>query len=294
MGKFKNADDVQGALVQKVTLLEIQRRKIQKIFDEWALYYPHYMASIQVKWLRSVFGQAIHGEVLNSEYWKCVGYFKRVISGANAFVQKYMGEIASCVNRISAALPEDTKRVDVTNDLRITSVSASSILTAGSDIMMGVSAGLEMANIFVRGFTATSPLTLSLSAKALVDSYTKDVALRKDVKAFGLQALEWWRIFMSGVCVQIIEVTNSIHEYNKECLKRDTELFKKFPEAEQTKIRTRLSALLKNKISESIDDKFIEVLPQFNMRIANIIDLIDANRRTLDSTLNDFKKNLFI
>lgn len=294
LGKFKNVEDTQSDLLQKVTLLEIQRRKIQKMFDEWLLYYPHYMASIQVKWLKFVFSSNISNDILNNEYWKCVAHYKRILSGGNMYVQKNMNEIGACINRISSALPDDAKRADITDDLRINSNSSKNILNAGTDVLVGVTAGVELANILVRGLTVSSPLTLSLSAKMLVDSYTKDVTLRKNVKAFGLQSLEWWKIFMNGIRIQIIELSNGVNEYNKLCLKRDTELFKKLPEQAREQVKNKLTSALKNKITESIDDKFTEVLPQFNMRISNIIDEIDSNTEFLNVTLDEFKNNLFV
>ena len=128
----------------------------------------------------------------------------------------------------------------------------------------------------------------------LVDSYTKDVTIRKNIKAFGLQSVEWWKIFMNGISVHILELSNSVNDYNKQILKRDTQLFTKLPDEKRAAARERLTTALKDKISESIDNKFIEILPQFNMRIANIIDSIDTNSEFLNETLSDFKNNLFM
>jgi len=295
IGKFKNINDIQSDLIQKVTLLEIQRKKIQKIFDEWALYYPHYMASLQVQWLRFVFGENISNDILNTEYWKCIAHFKRILSGGNSYTQKSMSEIGMCINKIYAALPDEAKRADITGDLRIKSYNNSqSTLTAGTDVMVAVSGGIEIANILLKGVSATNPLALSMSAKMIVNSYTKDVELRKNIKAFGLQSLNLWQIFMRGIRIHIMELTNGINDYNKLCLKRDTELFKKIPESEKEKIKAKLSSALKNKISESINDKFMEIMPQFNIRISNIINELDSNSKFLDVTLDEFKNNLFI
>ncbi len=293
VGKFKNVEDIQSELIQKVTLLEIQRRKIQKIFDEWVLYYPHYMATAQVQWLKLLFGKNASAEMLNTEYWKCVAQYKRMLSGTNSYVQKNMNEIGSCINKISQALPDDAKRTDITGDLRINSNTTKAKLSAGTDVLMGVTAGVELANILVRGLTVANPLTLSLTAKMMVDSYTKDVTLRKNVKAYGLQALEWWQIFMQGMRIQIIELNNSVSEYNKQCLKRDTEMFKKMPDDIKGKVKAKLEGTLKEKITESIDDKFVEILPQFNMRISNIVDELDSNTEILNMTIDEFKNNLF-
>lgn len=294
IGNFKNVEDIQSDLLQKVSLLEIQRRKIQKMFDEWTLYYPHYMATVQVNWLKYVFGNDINKEILNSEYWKCVSHYKRILGSGNSYVQKNMAEIGICINHMSAALPDKVKRTDITTDLRINSNTTQNALSGGVDVLVGLTAGVEFANIITRGLTATNPLAISLSAKLMVDSYTKDVKLRKNVKAFGLQSLEWWKIFMNGVRVQIFELANGVNEYNAQCLKRDTELFKRLSDEDKVKVKEKLSTALKDKIIESIDDKFIEIMPQFNIRISSIVNEIEANTAFLNMTLEEFKNKIFV
>ena len=39
--------------------------------------------------------------------------------------------------------------------------------------------------------------------------------------------------------------------------------------------------------------KFMEILPQFNMRISNVIKEIDSNTEFLNVSLDEFKNNLF-
>ena len=295
IGKFKNVEDLQSDLMQKVALLEIQRKKIQKLYDEWTLYYPHYMATVQIAWLKNVFGSNnVSNELLNSEYWKCVTQLKRILASCNAYVQKSMNEIAMCTNKLSAALPGEVKRADVTQNLRITSNSKETMLKASTDVMAGVAAGVGLANIFIRGFSATNPLAISMSAKMLVDSYIKDADMRKDIKAFGTQSLEWWAVFIKGIRIHILEAANAMNEYNKLCLKRDTALFKKLSVDEQKSVKTKLSRELKDKIIDGVDDKFIEIMPQFNLRISNIIEEIEGNSRLCNLMLNEFESNLFI
>ena len=294
LAKFKNVDDMQSTLIQKVALLEIQRRKIQKMYEEWALYYPHHMANIQVNWIKNMFGNAVDNKILQDEYWKCVVHFKKTLSSSNAFVQKSMNEIGMCTAKIMQALPEEVKRCDVTRNLRINSSNSTAMLKTGSNLLLGASAGLEMTTIFLRGFSGASPLALSMSAKMLVDSYAKDVELRKNVRAFGMQALEWWIIFLKGIRIHIMEMTHSVNMYNKHCLKRDTGIFKQLPMEKRDMIMTKLSLGLKDKIIAGIDDKFMEIMPQFNMRVSNIIEELDKNTQLCDYTIEEFGNNLFI
>lgn len=294
LGNFKVIDDLQSALIQKVTLLEIQRKKIQKLYDEWALYYPHYLATIQVQWLRYVFGDDVSSKTLDNEYWKCVNFHKRILSGSNNYIQNTMSEIGSCVENISEALPDEAKRTDVATNLRINPNIAQNILKRGTDALHATTAGLELSNIFLNGISAANPLAISMTAKMLVDSYTKDLTLRKNIRTFGLQALEWWEIFIKGIRIQIMELSHAFTTYNKMCIKRDIELFKSLADDKKEQVKVKLAGGLKMKISESIDDKFMEVLPQFNLRISDIIENLDAAGSALPDIIDDFKNNLYI
>ena len=294
ISKFKNIDDLQSVLIQKVTLLEIQRKKIQKLFDEWTLYYPHYHATMQVQWLKHLFGSNIESKATDNEYWKCVRYYKRVLSSCNAYVQDSMSEIALCTDKISDALPDEAKRTDITPILRINSNTTGNMLHGGTDILMAATAGLEITNFLLNGLSATNPLAISMTAKNLVDSYTKDVNLRKDIRTFSLQSLEWWEIFKKGLRIQVIELSKSFENYNKLCIKRDTDIYEALPESSRAEIKERLYKGLKEKISESIDDKFTEILPQFNLRISNIIEEIDLLSSSITDTLDEFQSKLFM
>ncbi len=294
VGKFKNVDDLQSDLIQKISLMEIQRRRIQKLGDEWVTYYPHYMASIQTEWLKYIFAPYIKEETLNTEYWKCVAQFKRILQGSNAYVQKSMNEIGMCTSKLSSVLPDDVKRADITSALRINSVDKSEMLKTGTNIMLGITTGLELGNLLMRGIYGTSPMMISMSAKMLVDAYTKDVNSRKDIKAYGLQTLEWWQILMKGMRIQILEIANGVGEYNKICLKRDTDIFKALPDEAKAKVKERLTIALKDNIVGDIDEKYLEILPQMNVRISNIIEDIDTSLNSRNAIIAEFKDNMFI
>ncbi len=294
LGKFKNVDDIQSELIEKVSLIEMQRKKIQKMADEWLLYYPHHMATAQVEWLKGIFGAKAGAEFLKTEYWKCVAAYKRTLGGVSAYINKSMAEMAMCANNLRASLPDEVKRADITGALRVNSLKKTDMLKAGADVTLAVSAGIELATIIARGMSASNPLSIAMSAKMIVNSYVNDVNQRKDIKAYGLQMLEWWQIMMKGLQIHILEMSNSITDYNKLCLKRDTDIFKTLADADKAQVKNKLTAALKSKIVDDVDEKYLEVLPQCNLRILNIIESIDTNLGFREETLAEFKEHLYI
>ena len=77
-------------------------------------------------------------------------------------------------------------------------------------------------------------------------------------------------------------------------VKRDTDIYDALPESSREEIKERLYKGLKEKISESIDDKFTEILPQFNLRISNIIEEIELLSSSITDTLDEFQSKLFM
>ncbi len=294
LGNFTSIDDLQSIMLQKVTVLEIQRKKIQKMCDEWLLYYPHYAAAAQVDWLNTIFGPHISKTTLKLEYQRCVSFFKRMLTGYNTYIQKYMDEIAKCIAPLYPVLPDDVKRIDVTSSLRINPYSKEKLLSAGGDALVGISTAIEIVNSVSDGFNVSNPLMLSMSVKSVIDSYLKDTDMRKDIKAFGLQALEWWEIFIKGIYIQTLELSNAFEQYNNLCLQRDSKLLEALPEDIKEAVSAKLASKLRAAIISGIDDKFTEILPQFNMRISNVIEEIESNKAFWGDTLGDFKHNLFI
>ena len=294
LGKFKNMDDLQEKLIQKLTLLEIQRRKIQKMLDEWILFYPHYAASTRVEWLKNIFSPYIKEELLKTEYWNCVSHFKRIFSGMSVYIQKTLNEIALCTNRLISVLPEEVKRADIPAMLRVSPRNRINAVKTGANAMLAVATGAELANFFVRGFSMTNPLVLSMSVKMMVDSYAKDVSQRKDVKAFGIQALEWWQILMQGLTLHIMELTKGFNDYSQVRIRRDTDLFLKIPPAYAGKVKDVLSEKLKQEIIEGVNQKYLEIMPQFNLRISNILEDVKFQSDFCKGTIKEFEENLYI
>ena len=294
LGKFKNVDDIQSELIEKVSLIEMQRKKIQKMADEWLLYYPHHMAVAQVEWIKSIFGAKVGAEFLKTEYWKCVATYKRILGGVSAYINKSMAEIAMCSSNLRSSLPDEVKRADITGALRVNSLNKTDMLKAGADATLAITAGVELATIVARGISASNPLSIAMSAKMIVNSYVNDVNQRKDIKAYGLQMLEWWQIMMKGLQIHILEMSNSITDYNKLCLKHDTDIFKSLSDADKAQVKNTLTAALKSKIVDDVDEKYLEVLPQCNLRILNIIESINSSLGYREDTLAEFKKHLYI
>ena len=294
LGKFKDMDDLQGKLIQKLTLLEIQRRKIQKMLDEWMLFYPHYAASARVEWLKSIFSPFIKEEILKTEYWNGVSHFKRIFNSMNVYIQKTLNEVALCTNRLIAVLPEEAKRADIPAMLRVSPRNRTNAVKTGANAMLAVATGAEIANFFVRGFSATNPLVLSMSVKMIVDSYAKDVSQRKDVKAFGMQALEWWQVLMKGLTLHIMELTKGFHDYSQFRIRRDTDLFLKIPPEHAGKIKGILSDRLKQEIIEGVNEKYLEIMPQLNVRISNILDDVKFQSDFCRGTIKEFEENLYV
>ena len=294
VGKFKNIDDLQEQLIQKLAILEISRRKIQKMLDEWALFYPHYAASKRIEWLKKNFSLHIKEDVLQNEYWNCVYHFKRLFGGMNASISKILSEIALCINRLSEAMPDSVRRANIPSMMRVSPRSKTSAAKAGSNALLALGTGAELANFFVRGFSASSPMMISMSVKMMVDSYIKDAKLRNDIKTFGTQALEWWQILMKDLAIHIAELTKGFNDYSKARLKCDTAVFTKIQNTDSENIKKRLFENLRGEILKGIDEKYLEIMPQLNMRISNVLDDVKFSSDFCPEIVKEFEENIYV
>ena len=296
VGKFADIDDLQSNLLQKLALLEVQRRGIQKMMDEWILFYPHYAASKQVEWLKDIFSPYVSAETLETEYWRCVSHFKRILSAPSAYVQKTLGEIALCTNRLLPLLPDEVKRVNVPRMLRISSRSGVQLARAGADTMAAVTTGTAITKFIIRGFSAVDPMMmiLSMNVKMMINSYAEDVNQRKDIKAFGQQALEWWQILIKCISVHIMELSREFNTYYQTCIDRDKAIFRTIPEDKAEAVRKKLTDALKGQITQGVNEKYLEIAPQLNLRFANILNDIDVHLGACGDIVKEFNENIII
>lgn len=291
MGKFKNIDDLQEQLMSKLTILEIQRKKISKIMDEWAFIYPHYAAQARVDRLKKIFGGYVTADEMRNIYWKTVSQFKAILSPVNMQIQKVLGEIGSCSSHYSAAFSDDVRRTDITGALRVSSRSTEGKLEAGVNIALAASAGLELTNVLLR-VSKFNPITVAASAKMMVDSYVKDANLRKNIKSFGCQALEWWQILMKRLGICFLELSKSYNDYNKQCLAEDKTFIARLPQEKLDTAKKLISDDLKKRISKNIDDKYTEL--SNNLRIDNLLEGISVHSDSFGEIINEFDTNLIV
>lgn len=291
MSKFRGIDDLQEQLMSKLTILEIQRKKISKIMDEWTFIYPHYAAQARVDGIKKIFGGYVSADELRNIYWKTVSQFKSMLGPVNMQIQKVLGEIGSCSGHYSAAFSDDVRRNDITGSLRVSGRKAEEKLEAGVNIALAASAGLELTNVVLRA-AQFNPVTVAMSAKMMVDSYTKDSNLRKNIKSFGCQALEWWQILMKRIGICFLELSKNYNDYNKQCLAEDKKFIGRLPKEKLNAAKELISGDLKTKISKTIDEKYTEL--SNNLRIDNLLDGISEYSDSLCEVVNEFDTNIIV
>lgn len=99
---------------------------------------------------------------------------------------------------------------------------------------------------------------------------------------------------MKGISVHVMELSKGFNDYSKMCIKRDTDLFLKVPSVEADKVKSRLSESLKKQIIAGVNEKYLEIAPQFNLRISNILDDVDFQSGFCRGIIKEFEENLFV
>lgn len=292
--KFIGMDDLQEELLVKVSEIELQKKIILKLLDEWTMIYPHYLGQLEVKSLKYIFGNNVDKAFLERERWRIISNAKRILQQAQMPIFKYLNEITACTARLQAVIPDEIKKVDTSKFRRLKVSDFAGKVSAGADIALGVGVGLEVANTVVRTAYYVNPLSIGMSAKMLVDSYVKDDSQRRDIKIYGFQTLVWWETMIRSLDIVIIEAKQGIENLLENSFQRDGALLKKVDSNARENLQKRLAMLLASEYRRNIDEKFLQVIPERGIFVANILDDIDNMYKNYENKLEEFGDALIL
>lgn len=279
-GKFFVNEDLQETLLKKVSGIELERKIVTKLLDEWVLVYPHYYAQLETNWLRAVFGNFIQDELIERERWKLITNTRRVIQQAQMSLSKHLFEIQSCTAHISNAIPDEIKKVDTSRFRRLNSNNLTEQMVTGANIALGTTVALEALNVILRGIHITNPIIFTSATKMIIDSYAKDDMERRDIKNFGYQTLSWWDAMMSCMPVIIFEAREGFKTIIENSMIRDGEVLKKLTVEQKIQVQKRMANLLVNEAKQVTNEKFSNIIPEYDIYVADIMtDIDDIKKR---------------
>jgi len=293
LGKIENADEAQVDLIKKLFFMYIQINKIHKHWEEWLTYYPHYEAAEQVKWLKGVYGSGVADEVLKNEYWECVSRYKKALQEMYTHISSYFSDMNRCFEGMGVALPDEIKRMNISALTRVSPISSEAILDVdNTEVANAVYSGAFVAGV-QEELSFDNPMLLMV-IRMVNDMYSQDIVVRKNIKQYGLQILEIWQLMMKAMQLRISELANEISLYHRYCLKRDAELFEEIAQDRKSQVKSTMENLIKEKIVSGTDEKFIEIIPQMNIRVSDIMTNIERCLDLGSLTLNEFAEHMFV
>jgi hypothetical protein len=294
--KFLEVDDLQAVLMKKVSLIELHRKNILALMNEWTIVYPHFMGDIEAKWLDTLYGDHISKDYIEKERWKTISEYKEILVPIEDRLLKMLAVINDCTKILQNSIPEEILAIDPTKKLRLSKLaSGAEQFNVAANIALGIGAGANFIDQLTGGLSSMAdPAYLIISTKIIAENFSKDSLERKNIKSFGSQVLSWWDNMMNILRVIIIDAIHQFTIISNSRVARDNTLIESLDELERSDFHEKLSMLITNELKEMSEDRFYETIPQYGIFVANIMDDFEDIALDYGNTLDSFKEHLIL
>lgn len=256
------SDSQVKTLVQKLAILEIARQKISRWIDRCSLFLPHHIAVQEKLWLDRVFGHGLDSICREKEMRRVQLSVRAELRQVQFALGRPLQELANNLNAISFAFPEEVKNAGLAGVRAAADLANKGAIMAafgglGAQLLLGVgraSVGDPFAIAFL-GSTGLSLVGKHLQQKAM------DKEQQLKIRAFGLQALEWWDVVLDSVFVTAFECRQAFDAQIESIQLRDRKLLESLSVENLSRVQQNMAFTLKCLLQESLESQFQEIIP---------------------------------
>jgi hypothetical protein len=269
-------EELNNRLIQRLSILEVSRHQLGRWLDRCALMYPHYMAQCERDWLANVFGErAVDRATQDREAWRVHQQLRGELRQVQASMGKALAEVGQNLNAISWAFPEEVRFAALAGLRRSAGLAEKGAMLAalggiGGQLLMGIgraSIGDPL------GFAMVGALGLSMVGKQL-DKNVKEQEKQLRLRAYGVQALQWWDTTLETAAVMALECRRAMELARQAAMLRDRQLLEKLPPEELPKTQLRMIAAMKRALHEDVSSQFYEAVPGSGLFGWHLVDHI--------------------
>jgi hypothetical protein len=269
-------DDLRERLIERLSILEVARHQLSRWLDRCVLMYPHYMAQCEREWLNDVMGEKIvDRSVQEKEAWRVHQQLRGELRQVQASMSKALGELGHNLHAISWIFPEEVRCAALAGLRRTAGLAEKGAMLAvfggiGGQLLMG----LGRASIGdPLGFAMVGALGLSLVGRQL-DNSVKEKEKQLRLRAYGIQALQWWDTTLETAAVMALECRRSMQLNAQYAMQRDRQLLEKLPTDELPKVQMRMASAMKRALHQDVSSQFYEAVPGSGLFGWHLVDHI--------------------
>jgi len=261
-------------LIERLSVLEISRHQLNRWLDRCTLMYPHQQADTTRRWLEDAFGKdVVSYEDRDREAWKVHQQTRAELRQVQASMNRAMAEVGQNLNAISFAFPEEVRCEALAATRRAASMAGKGAMVAafagmGGQMLMGLgraSVGDPM-GVALLGTVGMSMLGRHLEKNAM------DTEKKLRLRAYGTQALQWWKVVLETASVMALESRHTIEQSQKSAMLRDRKILESLPREQLPQTQKRMASTMLAMMQEEVDNQFYEALPGSGVFGWHIVD----------------------
>lgn len=236
--------------------------------------YPHQQADLTRRWLEDGFGSEVIGtEGCDQEAWRVHQQTRAELRQVQASMNRAMAEVSQNLNAISFAFPEEVRCAALAATRRAASIAGKGAMVAafagmGGQMLMGLgraSIGDPM------GIALLGTVGMSMVGRHL-EKNAKETEKKIRIRAYGIQALQWWKVVLETASVMALECRHSIEQTQKAAMMRDRKLLEGLPREKLPQTQKRMAAVMLSMMHEEVGNQFYEALPGSGVFGWHIVD----------------------
>ena len=288
-------EELEAQLIERLSILEISRHQLGRWLERCALMYPHYLADAEREWLRGVFGDEIaDADFRDQEAWKVHQRSRGELRQVQASMGRAMNEVSQNLQMIAFAFPEEVRCAALAATRRAADLAEKGAMLAafggiGGQLMLGLgraSLGDPL------GFALVGAVGLSLVGKQL-QKKSKGKEQRIRLRAYGVQALEWWGIALETALVMSLECKYSVERSHEASIQRDRKLLEQLPREELPRVQREMVKMMNRSMQDDLCSQFYEALPGSGVFGWQVVDqIVTQTPATTDRVFERFSRDL--
>ena len=266
--------ELETALIERLSILEISRNQLNRWLDRCTLMYPHQQAELTRRWLEEAFGtEGISKEESEKEAWRVHQQTRADLRQVQASMNRAMAEVGQNLNAIAFAFPEEVRCAALAATRRAASMAGTGAMVAafagmGGQMLMGLGRASVGDPI---GIAMLGTVGLSLVGRHL-EKTAQDTEKKIRIRAYGIQALQWWKVVLETASIMALESRHTIEQTQKAAMMRDRKILESMPREKLPQTQKRMASVMLAMLNEEVGNQFYEALPGSGVFGWHIVD----------------------
>ena len=267
-------EELETALIERLSILEISRNQLNRWLDRCTLMFPHQQADLTRRWLEDAFGtEIVAREDAEKQAWRVHQQMRSELRQVQASMNRAMAEVGHNLNAIAFAFPEEVRCAALAATRRAASMAGKGAMVAafagmGGQMLMGLgraSVGDPL------GIALLGTVGLSMVGRHL-EKNAQDKEKKIRIRAYGIQALQWWNVVLETASVMALESRHTIEQMQKAAMLRDRKILESMPREKLPPAQKRMAAAMQAMLHEEVGNQFYEAIPGSGVFGWHIVD----------------------